>query len=155
MVRTQDEIVTRMKAIEPDDFLGFAREVLLDALDFEHAKPFLVDDATPEKWAEAMVELGPLEEQAKDYLAFAYGKADDHRGISAGRSVSKMTEFMWLMGRDDVVVAIESVPYPQYGVPKLAVISRLTGWPGPEGEELERMARGEPCRPDCMEGCGT
>lgn len=152
-MRTQDEIVARMDGLK-DDLLGFKSEVLLDWLDFEHAKPWLVDGATEAQWAEAHKDTGSLEDEAKSYLAFAYGKAVGHRGISAGRSIDKMTEFMWLMGRDDVVAAIEAAPYPNYGMPKLVVISDMLGWPKDDHEYVARMAAGLPCREDCDEGCG-
>src|SRR5258706_374110 len=103
MTRTQDEIVPRIAAIADDDWAGFGREVLIPALDFTHAKPYLVPEATAAEWD--IDEAGDTEAAAWSYLDFAIGKIQDHRGISAGRSVDKLTEYAWLLGRDDVVAA--------------------------------------------------
>jgi hypothetical protein len=41
LARSQDEIVGRFEATRDRDILGFTAEVLVDSLDFEHARPFL------------------------------------------------------------------------------------------------------------------
>lgn len=162
-MRTQDEIVARMKAVGEDDFLGFAREVLLDALDYEHARPFLKEGVTADRWAETKPTL--TEEATKaaalKYLEFAWGKAKDHRGISASRSrgistsrsVDKMTSYCWLLGLD--VDRIEAAGYAQYGCPKLKAAAKLLGAAVPTDESLVRMMNGGSCTPGCDEGCGT
>ena len=45
--RRQEEIVARLRAVRADgqDVFGFREEVILDALDFDHAREFLVADA--------------------------------------------------------------------------------------------------------------
>lgn len=147
--RTQAEILERMKAVADEDYLGFKREALVTALDFEHAKPFLRDDVTADGWEQ----IDP-EKAAKAYYEFALGKIDNHRGISAGRSIDKLTEYAWLMGRDDVVEAMSAAPYPQYGAPKVKAFADLLGLEWPEDEGMQRMARGLPCEPGCQIGCG-
>lgn len=155
-MRTQAEIVERMKAIEKDDFCGFAQGVLLTALDYEHAKPFLKEDVTAEVWEKTEGLLKTEEavrKEALDYLGFAWGKAEDHRGISANRSVDKMTAFCFLLGLD--VGLIEAAPYPQYGCPKLKVVAELLGQPLPTSQALQRMMGGDECYSGCEEGCGA
>lgn len=164
-MRTQAEIVARLEAKKNDTF-GFGSSVLLDGLDFEHAKPFLKDGVTAEQWNSKheapgygrelqfpLLTEADLKAAALDYLKFAWGKAEDHRGISAARSVKKMTEFCWLLGID--IEWIEAAEYAQYGCPILKRISELLGAPTPDSEPMLRMMRGEPCRPDCNEGCGS
>ena len=164
-MRTQEEIVERMKAVAGDDMFGFSQSVLLDALDYEHAKPHLKEDVTPEQWAErehgvygGKEQVGPLlaedrlKQAALDYLKFAWGKADDHRGISAGRSVQKLTEYCWLLGHD--VKVIEEADYPMYGCPQLKVISGLLGADLPTEPALVRMMEGSPCSEGCS-GCSS
>ena len=154
-LRTQDEIAERIRASRDDDFLGFRAEVLIGYLDFEHVRPFLKPDATPGEWTPDPLDEASVAEAARKYMDFAWDKARGHRGISAGRSIDKLTEWIWLLGRDDVVEAIELAAYEQYGVPKLVAICEAMGWPIPEGEDVKRMAQGLPCRPDgCDEGCG-
>lgn len=159
VTRSQDEILARMVAA-CEDLFGFRREVLLLALDFDHARQFLVGDATAEQWAAATPTDYAAEALA--YLGFACGKALGHRGISASRSVDKLREWAWLFGRDDVVSAMDSARYAMYGVPKLRAFAVRMGDPwaavwtehAVPGGELDRMSRSELCRPDCDAGCG-
>lgn len=162
-MKTQTEILEKMHALETSDFFGFEREVLLEALEFEHAKAFLKEGATHEAWdsrthgTREVITLGTgplkgdlLRAVALDYLEFAWGKALDHRGISADRSVRKMTAFLWLMGLDSK--AIEDAPHAMYGCPGLKVASEQLGVPLPVDPMLILMMNGEPCSPGC-EGC--
>jgi hypothetical protein len=155
-MRTQDEIVARIEAVKGDDFLGFRQQVLVDFLDFDHARPYLKPGTTPEVWAEASTQDATddlIAEQAKGYMEFAWGKAENHRGLSAGRSIEKMTEYAWLLGRDDVLDAMDEAGYVNYGAPKLAAMCTLMGWPIPDDEGLQRMIKGQPCEPGCAMGC--
>lgn len=151
--RTQEEIVARIKAVESEDFLGFRQEVLIPALDFEHARPFLVEATTAEQWSGIQVAASEWEVLARDYYTFALKKIAGHRGISAGRSVDKLTEYAWLLGRDEVVAAMDAAEFPQYGAPKVAAFAIGFGLPWPVDEAMVRMSSGVPCEDDCAEGC--
>ena len=152
VTRSQDEIVARIAAVADDDFFGFAREVLIDALDFEHAAPYLKEGVLPEEWNSQRP--ADFAEEAREYLEFAVEKIDGHRGISASRSVAKLTEYAWLLGRDDVVAAMDHAHYPQYGAPKVKAFADGMGLEWPDDADLNRMAQGLPCEPDCTNGCG-
>lgn len=147
---TQDQIVERIAAVAENDWLGFRREVLVQALDFAHAKPFLRDGVTEDQWPTT-----DLAAEAAEYLTFAIEKILDHRGISANRSVDKLCEYAWLLGRHDVVSAMESVGFAQYGAPKVKAFAVGLDLPWPDDPALARMAAGESCYPGCDEGCGT
>lgn len=152
MTRTQDEIVARITEVDDDDWMGFRREVLIANLDFEHAKPYLKDGVTEAEWNPDP----DIAAKAADYLGFAIGKIQDHRGISASRSVDKLREYAWLLGRDDVVSAMDAEDYAQYGAPKVKAFALGMGFEWPASPDLERMARGDACDPDgCGEGCAT
>jgi len=120
--RTQTEIVTRLE-VKRNDMFPFAAEVLVGYLDYDHAKPYLKDGTTEENWAE--VSDDDPQTDLIDYLEFAWGKANDERGISAERSVIKITEWLWLMGPafEGLFNEFRDAPYPQYGKPKLAVVT--------------------------------
>lgn len=148
-MRTQDEIVTRIKEVEAEDLLGFQRDVLLAALDFEHAKPYLKPETPPEKWRN--LDEATIRADATAYLTFAWGKAENHLGISASRSVEKMTTFCWLLGLD--ISKIEAAGYPRYGCPKLKAAAELLGEPLPTERDLVNMMAGDPCNPYCFDGC--
>lgn len=156
--RTQEQILARYRQIDDvgDDFLGFRRDVLLASMTTETAQQALDGaDLSGETW-EVVTDV---DKAAREYLTFAIGKAADHRGISASRSVDKLGEYAWLLGRDDVVKAMDDAEYAQYGVPKLKAFADGMGWPWPgevrdwQAKALARMAEGLPCEPDCGEGC--
>ena len=152
MTRTQEEIIARVNAIgHQEDWLGFRRQVLIEALDFEHAKPYIKDSVTADDWTVD----DDIERFARDYLPFAVEKIRRHKGISAGRSVDKLGEFAWLLGRDDLVVAMDEADYPQYGAPKVKAFADGMGWPWPDSPDLARMADGLPCENDCVWGCDS
>jgi hypothetical protein len=156
--RTDEEILTRFHAVTNNDMFGWQREVLAEALSYDAAVEHKVirPDVDRETWeAKADVHASALK-----YLTFAWGKAEDHRGLSAGRSIDKLTSYAWLLGGDDVLEEMETASYAQYGVPKLLVFTRAIGAPDPtqgdtpDAKALQRMAEGLPCRPECMDGCG-
>lgn len=158
-MRTQDEIVARMEALKADDMLGFAREVLLVYLDFDHARPFIKSETTREQWDVASPPADRTDEGAlketREYSAFAWEKVSNHRGISASRNIDKMPAWAWLLGRDDLIDDAMAVGYAQYGAPQLRVLCEGLGFAMPNDEALARMAEGRPCRPGCEEGCGS
>lgn len=156
-MRTQDEIVARYDAVKDGDFMGFRAEVLLVRLDWEHVSKYLKPTAERGDWDET--KEGTDDEHVSlelaGYLDFAWGKARDHRGISAERSVQKLTDLVWLLGRDDVLEQIDAAGYAQYGAPKLKVISEAFGLPMPDSPDIVRMMAGLECDPTgCESGCG-
>ena len=158
-MRTQEEIAAKVTAIQAEGgFLDFRPEVLLAYLDFEHAQPFLKPDATEETWEarstgrggynpnERTGTLDPADEETLKadmliYLAFAWEKAEDRRGISASRSVQKLEMWLWLLGSEKLAaLAADDDSYAPYGAPILAAISKEFGVPIPAG--MEKMAAG-------------
>lgn len=122
MKRTQDEIVARIRGVEPRDIFGFERGDLLEYLDWEHAKEFLNLDARAEDFKITDVEPAAKIER---YLPFAWDKANNCRGISANRSMCHMAAWLWLDGHDRM--ADEVHDYNFYGKPHLVRISELYG----------------------------
>lgn len=149
-MRSQDEIVAHIKA--NSGFMDFTCGALLEYLDFERAREFLDGDTTAEKWEQKSAGREAILDAMRDYMEFAWGKVEDHRGISAKRSVDKMRAWTWLLGDEETLKAFDAADYKNYGAPKLAVICKAYGFPIPEGSDIQRMIAGEPC--GSMEGCG-
>lgn len=154
-LRSQDEIVTHVERRLKEPF-DFQAEALIGFLDFDKVKHLLKPEVTAEQWAEDQdpyTREGVIDKM-RDYFEFAVGKATGHRGISASRSVDKMRAWVWLLGEDG---EIDWDDYPQYGCPILKQVADRYEFEVPEldREAFERMAVGERCRDDCMEGCGT
>lgn len=152
-MRTADEIAEHYAATKADDVLGFRGGVLLPYLTTEQLKPFVKPDADLSDWTPCPLDEAEALSDMRHYMEFAWGKARDHRGISASRSTEKMQAWLWLLEREDVLDAVRITTYQNYGAPQLRVICELMGFLIPEGSDLERMSRGLPCRDDCDEGC--
>jgi len=138
LVRTPNEILSRIDS-QKDDLFGFGREVLLDYLGYEFAKPFLTDeykakvDAGEEPAPTGIFHSTEAAQDFLDYLNFGYGKALDQRGISASRTVAKLREWMWLLGRGDLVEVLDDDRlYMPYGMPALIKVAEELGLDVPE-----------------------
>ena len=121
-MKTQEEILAKMEEVGADDFFGTKRGDLLEFLDFKHAKAFLKDEFIKEveskkkKWNK---KISPSKE-IKDYMEFAWEKANGCRGLSASRSLEHMQAWLWLDGKDKMIKACEDYQY--YGKPQLIMI---------------------------------
>lgn len=153
-MRTQDEIVARIKDIRGSDWLSTQLADLAVYLDREHVREFLKSDANPDEWeTKPLTREGVLKEML-EYLDFAFEKALNHRGISASRSIDHMRAFLWLLGDDELLAFAEDAKnYPRYGVPILKAISRKYDKAMPDS--ILNWEDGESCKPGCYEGCGT
>ena len=61
------------------------------------------------------------------YMDFAWDKANSRRGLSAGRSLSHMSAWLWLMGESTAADEIMDNHY-NYGKPWLRAICEAFGW---------------------------
>jgi hypothetical protein len=113
-----------MKAVEDSDFFGFQRSDLIDDLPFENAKEYLKDGVTAEEWDGR--EKRTPEERIRDYMPFAWDKANGCRGLSAGRSVEHMKTWLWLDSKDELSDKLETV-YEFYGKPCLVLVCKEYG----------------------------
>ena len=123
----QDAIVSRIEAVKANDFFGAETGHLIYRLDYDRARPYIKDDVTPESWAEATTAVNPASVEARDYLPFAWGKANDCRGLSASRSIDHMAAFLFLAGRQDLADGIRD-HYEFYGKPCLVLASEFFGF---------------------------
>lgn len=157
-MRTTEEIINKIKQRREEDHLfDFFPEVLADFIPFDAAKEivsakWIEERGGEEKAREHWTWREPTEENIKedmaDYMKFAWGKAEDHRGLSANRSIQKMEAYTWLLGIED---AVDWDQYTPYGAPILASLCERFELPIPYSEELGRMIQGLACRDDCTE----
>jgi len=128
-MRTQAEILERFE--KADDFFGTQKGDLISYMEFENAKPHLKEDYVKkiengeEKWE---VSNDPKKE-ILEYLDFAYDKAEDERGLSAGRSMLHFKTWIWLDDEkfyNEVIYLIDN--YTNYGIPALDKISQHYGF---------------------------
>jgi hypothetical protein len=128
--RTHEEIAAYLK--ENESFFGFTEEALLPFLPFEHARPWLKDEATAEEWGDAKPNtVEAIVAEMRGYMDFAWGKVRDERGLSACRSVEKMHAWMWALGDDEALAEFERASGDQYGAAKLFVVCVRYGFEVP------------------------
>jgi hypothetical protein len=122
--RSDEEILERYKAVQ-GQFLNFQGGDLLVRMKYETAKPYLKEGVTEADFAAAQTHPDPLDE-ARDYLPFAWDKANNCRGISANRSVDHFRAWLWLAGYD--IDDDFDRRYEFYGKPVLVTVSDMLGF---------------------------
>lgn len=154
-MRTVQEIVAHCK--ENKSFFGFDKEILVPYLPFADAKQFLKKDTTEadftDGWKQREQDRDAVIKQMADYLDFAWEKAENHRGLSASRSVEKMETWLWLLGDDENLAKFQAAPFAMYGCPQLKIVAEAYKLPIPESDVIAKMLAGESCRPGCRD-CG-
>ncbi len=124
-------------------------------LPIEQFKEFVKKDANLSDWEPIPLTHEAVLAEMKEYMEFAWGKVDAHRGISASRSVEKMQAWLWLLGDEETLTfARDDDNYTNYGAPVLMKICQVYDFPIPDDEGIRNMAQGKPCYPGCDEGCG-
>lgn len=135
-VKTPDEIVQQIKNLSLDgcveDFFGFQRSDMMVHLPWDLAKQFLKEPIDPSHTAETWTQLPLTEEGLKktmlEYMPFAWDKANNFRGLSAGRSINHYEAWIWMLGDEDVPAFQNLGDYQFYGKDKLVAICEHYGW---------------------------
>lgn len=127
-MRTQDEIVARIRKIELDDFREYERSDLVEYLDFKHAKPFLEPGITEMEWKPA--DKSPRE-QVIEYMPLAWLRANDCQSLPASRyfnrrSIDHLRAWTWLDGNDELPDRLDKV-YQCSGKPCLVLVCQAYG----------------------------
>ncbi len=122
-MRTERDIINRVKDIAEDDFFKWQSndllyyvswDCLLEVRDEKEAK------ATQAEWAERPAQN--LKDEIIEYLPFAWDKANNCRGISSSRSIEHLLAWAWLHS-DALYEGLTNVEYEFYGKPQLVFIS--------------------------------
>ena len=129
--RTDDEIISRINVVADRDFLGFEVSDLVTCLDFQTAKREFDVNAEESAWEIVSREPADVIVRMYDYMPFAWDKANNRRGLSAGRSMSHYSAWIWLAG-DDLGDLLE---YEFYGKDKLVLICNHYGWDSSEWDD--------------------
>ena len=129
--RTDDEIISRINVVADRDFFGFEVSDLVVRLEYEKAKQFIPTDVIQKDWEVVSREPADVISMMHNYMSFAWEKANDGRGLSAGRSLSHYSAWIWLAG-DDLGDLLE---YEFYGKDKLVLICNHYGWDSSEWDD--------------------
>ena len=123
-MRTDEEILSRIESVTDSDWLGTQRNDLINRLPFISAKQFLVEGVTESEWVPLSRDRDTVLAEMLEYMPFAWGKANNERGISAGRSMDHYTSWSWLLGDDFGDLS----RYQYYGKDNLVRICEKYGW---------------------------
>lgn len=139
-MRTIKEIKQRIKEVERSghDFMGTETTDLIMCLPYDEAKEFLNDDITKEVFEEKYMRKRDRESVLAtmlEYMPFAWDKANNQRGLSALRSMSHFTTWVWLAG-DDLGNLLD---YEFYGKDNLIKICEHYGWDYSQWDDGERV----------------
>lgn len=120
--------INEEKAVEifsGNSFFGFDKEVAADFLSFDKVKHIYKDEyvklvESGEKEYKQIVDIKEAAQDFLDYMVFAWMKALDERGISASRSIQKLSAWMKILGRSDIADTLDDDDlYNPYGRPAL------------------------------------
>lgn len=129
-MRSQDEIIARIKTRQEHDFFGFEIGDYMTRLTVDNFKPFAKDGADLSDWVQSPGDREAVLKELCEYATFAWHKANNCRGLSASRSLSHFIAWSWLAGDDAVSQAIIDAMedrYECYGKPILARICEHYG----------------------------
>ncbi len=121
-MKTQEEIIKRIKELKDSDMMGTERTDLTNYLEYSHAKEFLQGGVTEEIWKEMKKSTDEdVLKEMKEYIEFAWDKALGERGLSAGRSLSHYSAWIWLLddGNFEEFTECATNNYAMYGKPVL------------------------------------
>ena len=110
LIKTDKEILERIKEVAQADFFGAQRGDLVRFLSYENAKEFLTPETTEEDWSKCKL-LATKENVVKeilDYIPFAFDKANNCRGLSASRSMDHMKGWLWLLDDKELISESEN-----------------------------------------------
>lgn len=136
-LRSQAEIVAEVERIKDEDFFGFKTGDLIGYLDYDHAKPYLQPECTEADWKPAPTDRESILKQMEEYMPFAWDKANNERGISAGRSLAHYTVWVWMLGEEDRFGDLERYQY--YGKDNLRKLCDAYGWDADQWDDGRRV----------------
>lgn len=95
---TQEQIVARVRERQDIDFFGIEIPDYVEYLKFPFAKEFLKPDTKESEWESDELSYDGVVKKIKEYIPFAWEKANDFRGLSARRSILHFIAWSWLSG---------------------------------------------------------
>ena len=110
----------------------FNKEVAVYFLPFEVLKSYYKEhsvntEENDEDWRQ-ITDIKEAAQDFLDYMVFAWKKAIDEKGVSASRSIDKLSAWMRILGRTDIAEILDNddLFYP-YGRPALKKACQILG----------------------------
>lgn len=115
------------------DMFGFGIQVACEFLPYEDVVHLFTEEYRDkvdkgEAKHEQITDIYEATQDFLDYMVFAWMKALDERGLSASRSVIKLSTWMLILNRPDVAGVLDDDSlYEPYGRPALCMACRMLG----------------------------
>lgn len=119
--RTQQEILDRIAHIGPTDLFRFQTNDLADYLTKENLATLLENPNDAHSHDQRTT---PPAEHIAEYMAFAWYKANNTRGLSSMRSLEHMKAWVWLDNQPELLAILEGTDYHYYGKDHLVAICK-------------------------------
>ena len=98
---------------------------LIEFLPASEASYFLKPDTDLEEFGLKELTKENIIKEIRDYLPFAYSKAEGARGISSSRSLMHFDHWLWLLADDELLEFLhDDDNYEMYGFPVLQKIAK-------------------------------
>lgn len=120
-MRTLDDVKARLEETKKD----FEEHVMVQTAGGFHPLMVFVPECYKEGFEHECPEITHenVVKEMKEYIDFAYKKAETERGISASRTMWKFGHWLWILEDDE----IDCHNYTCYGIPQLNAISEKYG----------------------------
>ena len=133
VVPTVEEIDKRYDERNEGDIIGFETNEYLMFMSFDKVRGIVNKEVGDDELRGLLkpVSREHMLEVMQGYMEFAWGKANDMRGISANRSIEHYVAWTWLAGDADLSSEIGRMAwddYCYYGKPILEHICMFYGW---------------------------
>lgn len=131
-MKTIDEILKyESQALDGRDISRLDSFMSLDQLKVADLTP-----TNPEKWEPEEFSRENVLERLKTDLSFAFEKALNKRGLSAGMMFSVIKMWMWVLDEHEDLVNWSDDNYAQYGLPYLKAVALRYNLENPIGDDV-------------------
>lgn len=128
-MKTQQQILDRILDIKEQIFLGFEAKILLEFLTAESIETLrgvvVKEDADFSDHVPKTPDEETIKSEMREYMEFAWGKANGFRSLSAMRSIQYYQAWLWLLGEHAFAKDLDGYRY--YGKYELVRICDYLG----------------------------
>ena len=112
-MRKPADILARIELVEQTDSMGSQTDILILALPYEDAKPFIDDTVTPAQWATDCPELhdDACEKLIQEAVVLADAAFEAEKKLETIQLLGKIRSLIWLKGDDFVLNLFECQAY--------------------------------------------
>lgn len=127
--------IEEILSYESQSFDGRDLNRLADFMTVEQMQKFDLEVSNPDSWKTEELTRENVLKRLESDLAFAFEKALDKRGLSAGLMYGVIKMWMWVLDEHDDLVNWSDDNYAQYGLPYLKAVALRYGLPNEIGDD--------------------